>query len=467
MKIRSNPRKQQPAGVEGANGGMPAPTAVGPTSVLAADLARRTAIRALFAPYGSRTDVALDSLQQACEDTPTCTVEAAGRELLAKLGATAEPLAVRVEPGTLDAQATYREGMALAILHRRNPKALDDRAREFRGMTLTDMARDACARAGINTRGMSRDEIAVQALHSTSDFPHILQNTIGKTLRAGYTASARTFTPFCRQTTLPDFKAVTRVQLAGAPNLKRVVEGAEYEHGTIGDAGEQIRVLKYGRIIAVTWETVINDDLDALTRVPFAFGASGADLESDLVYGVFTSNAAMADSIPLFDALHGNLGTAGALIDAISLNPEVANPLAKMREKMMLQTGIDGRFITIYPRYLIVPPALEEAALRVTSARIIAGRELNMVGPSLSPIVEPRLQAASATAWFGAAEPNTVDTIEYAYLEGHDGVFTETKQGFEVDGLLVKCRHVVGVKAIDHRGLYKNAGAAPSAFPGA
>jgi hypothetical protein len=38
-------------------------------------------------------------------------------------------------------------------------------------------------------------------------------------------------------------------------------------------------------------------------------------------------------------------------------------------------------------------------------------------------------------------------------------VFTETRQGFEVDGLQIKCRHVFGTKAIDHRGLFKNAGA--------
>ena len=65
----------------------------------------------------------------------------------------------------------------------------------------------------------------------------------------------------------------------------------------------------------------------------------------------------------------------------------------------------------------------------------------------------------STTAWFGAAEPTTIDTIEYAYLEGSEGVFTETRNGFSVDGVEIKCRHVFGAKAIDYRGLFKNAGA--------
>jgi Mu-like prophage major head subunit gpT. len=231
-----------------------------------------------------------------------------------------------------------------------------------------------------------------------------------------------------------------------------------------------MRETKYRRIVHITWETIVNDDLDALTRIPQLFGASAADLESDIVYGILNGNPAMADGKALFHADHGNLaGSGAALIDAVNPDPQVANPIAAMRTAMLLQKGLEGRYITVRPRYLLVPPELEEAALKVTNAAIVAarGNDANVVGPTLSPIVEPRLHDGSQTAWYGAADPNTVDTVEYAYLEGHEGVFTETKAGFEVDGLAVKCRHVVGAKAIDHRGLYKNPGSAsPSPYPG-
>ncbi len=307
---------------------------------------------------------------------------------------------------------------------------------------------------------MSKQEIAVKALQSTSDFPAILGNTVNRSLRAGYDAAPRTFLPFSRQATLPDFKEISRVQLGGAPSLKRVVEGGEYEQGSIGEGAEKYRVHKYGRIVALTWETIVNDDLDALSRIPFAFGASASDLESDLVYAILTNNPAMADGVALFHASHGNLGTAAKLADA--LDPSKDNPLAAMRKAMRLQKGIDGRYITVNPQFLIVPPSLEEVALKATNAAIVAakGVDLNVTGVTLTPIVEPRLEDGSATAWFGAASPGVIDTIEYAYLEGHEGVFTETKQGFEVDGVQVKCRHVFGAKAIDHRGFFMNAGLA-------
>lgn len=430
--------------------------------------ARRDAIRAQFAPFQARGDLnqtALATLLRDCEDDTDLTVEAIGTKLLAFLG-TATPSAIGAPAGaptgqlTQDETKNYRDGAIAALMHRSNPAAhkLEGPAASFRGMDLQDMARDALARAGQNPQGMSKQEIAVKALQSTSDFPAILGNVVSRSLRAGYEGTQRTFLPFSRQTTLPDFKEISRVQLGGAPSLKRVVEGGEYEHGTIGEGAEKYAVQKFGRIVALTWETVVNDDLDALSRIPFAFGASAADLESDLVYAILTGNPKMADGKTLFHADHGNLGTPAALADA--LDPTKSNPLSDMRKKMTLQKGLDGRYITVRPKFLIVPPGLEEVALKVTNASIIAGKgaDLNVTGVTLTPIVEPRLHDGSEIAWYGAAEPGVIDTIEYAYLEGHEGVFTETKHGFEVDGVQVKCRHIFGAKAIDPRGLYKNAG---------
>mgnify|MGYP007071569570 CR=1 FL=1 len=443
-------------------------TTMDPKAVLAADKQRRESIRNQFAPFVARTDLNvadLQTLQRECEDDTECTPEAAGQKLLAQLGKDTTPIAAahRVEAGSRDETRTYREGGINAILHRANPSAhkLDDNSRQFAGFDLVDMARDSLERAGIRTRGMSKSDVAIKALHSTSDFPNILENVITKSLRAGYESSARTFTSWARQgSSLPDFKQVSRAQIAGAPSLKRVLEGAEYQEGTIGDGAEKYAVQKYGRIVHVSWETVINDDMDALTRIPQAFGASAADLESDLVYAILTGNPNMADGVALFHATHGNLGTATKLSEALN-DAATLDPLAELREKMLLQKGLEGRYITVRPKFLIVPPKLEQTALRICSAAFVAakGIDINVLGSMLTPVVEPRLHDSSDTAYYAAADASTVDTIEYAYLQGHEGVFTETQNGFEVDGLKVKCRHVFGAKAIDHRGLFKNVGA--------
>ena len=89
-----------------------------------------------------------------------------------------------------------------------------------------ELARESLGEAGVNTRGLSRDEVATRALHSTSDFPEILAAVTNKTLRQAYEAYPRTFLGFCRQVLATDFKAMHRVQMGEAPQLLKSARAA-------------------------------------------------------------------------------------------------------------------------------------------------------------------------------------------------------------------------------------------------
>lgn len=379
-------------------------------------------------------------------------------------GRTAEPAPAQARNGERDVQ--YRDAVTEALMHRHNPgqHQLTANGREFRGLSLIEMARNALERDGINTRGMSKMELAGLAFqarasvgyHSTSDFPAILANVANKTLRAAYDGTPRTFGAWARRATITDFKPVQRTQLGGAPDLEKVVESGEFKYGTIGEAKEVYALATYGRIVSITRQTLINDDLDAFTRVPAAFGASAADLESDIVYAILMQNPAMADGRNLFHADHGNLGTAAVIGEA---------SLSEAYRKFAQQTGIEGRKISILPQYILVPPGQRsvEARKQVTATTPSNTADVNPYAGRMQVIEEPRLIPASGQdPWFLAADPSRIDTVEYAYLDGQEGVFTETRMGFEVDGMEIKARHDFAAKAIDWRGLFKNAGAAPT-----
>ncbi|ETD90881.1 prohead protease/major capsid protein fusion protein [Rhodobacter capsulatus] len=394
------------------------------------------------------------------------SLDAARAAILDKLAEADAPAARGSEPvaatarGTGAADAAYRDAMSEALLHRHNPgrAQLTDRAREFRGLTLLELARHALDQRGIATRGMSKMELATEALigrsglHSTSDFPLILANVANKTLRAAYDTTPRTFTAWARQAVITDFKPVARNQLGGAPDLLRVPESGEFTYGTIGESREVYALVTYGRIVGITRQTLINDDLDAFTRIPSAFGAAAADLESDLVYSIFSTNPNMADGNPLFHASHANLGTAGAISETT---------LAEAYRLFGNQRGLEGRQISVLPRYIITPPGVRsvEARKNVTATTPNAVAGVNAFANRLEPIEEARLiPAAGPDPWFLAADPSRIDTIEFAYLEGQQGVYTETRSGFEVDGIEIKARHDFAAKAIDWRGLFRNAG---------
>ncbi|MCT8159390.1 prohead protease/major capsid protein fusion protein [Pseudoruegeria sp. SHC-113] len=364
---------------------------------------------------------------------------------------------VSIPLGGRDEQVTRREAVANALLHRYSPTLfeLEDAARQYRGMTLMELARESLGNAGVNTRGLSRDEVATRALHSTSDFPEILAAVTNKTLRQAYEAYPRTFMLFCRQVLATDFKAMHRVQLGEAPQLLEVGESGEFKRGTLGESKESYKVKTYGRVVAITRQTLINDDLDAFTRIPAMYGNSIAQLESDVVWGIITANPTMADGNAIFHASHKNLAGTGAALDVSSVGAA--------RAAMAKQTGLDKKTVlNVRPAYLIVPAALELRAEQLVAQNLVPAQSGNVVPQSirtLSPIAEPRLDAASETAWYLAASPNQIDTIEYAYLEGQQGAYIETRNGFDVDGVEIKCRLDFGAKAIDWRGLYKNPGA--------
>ena len=364
---------------------------------------------------------------------------------------------VTVPLGGQDERITRRDAVANALLHRYSPTLfpLEDAARQYRGMTLLELARESLGNAGVNTRGLSRDEVATRALHSTSDFPEILSAVTNKTLRQAYDVYPRTFALFCRQVLATDFKSMHRVQLGEAPQLLEVGESGEFKRGTLGESKESYRVKTYGRVVAITRQVLINDDLDAFTRIPAMYGNSIAQLESDVVWGIITANPAMADGTALFHANHRNLAGTGAALDVTSVGAA--------RAAMAKQTGLDKKAVlNIRPAFLIVPASLELKAEQLVAQNLVPATSGNVVPQSirtLSPISEPRLDAASETGWYLAASPNQIDTIEYAYLEGQQGAYIETRNGFDVDGVEIKCRLDFGAKAIDWRGLYKNPGA--------
>lgn len=362
-----------------------------------------------------------------------------------------------VSTGGQDETETRRNAVANALLHRSDSSnELTDAAREWRGYSsMIEISRALLESEGLKTRRLNSMEIAERALHSTSDFPLILAAVTNKTLRKGYDAAPQTFKPFCRQVTIKDFKNKQSIQLSEAPVLEKVNESGEFKHGTMTESKEEFKLESYGRIIGFTRQMLINDDLNAFTRAPQLFGVSAANLESDIVWGIITTNAAMSDGTALFHADHGNY-TVGAA-------PSVTQ-ISTGRKAMRNQKGLDGAtIIDVTPKFIAVPVALETAVEKILVQNFFPATTANTVPEffrSLTPISEPRLDVTSEKVWYLFAEPSRIDTIEYGYLDGQSGVYVETRNGFDIDGMEIKIRHDFGAKAIDHRGMYKNKGEA-------
>lgn len=381
------------------------------------------------------------------------------------------------EPGTLEERTTRVRLMTNALAHKiRGNVPLEEGARQYRGMTALDMARECLDAVGISTRGMTREEIAnltfgggqnllalrAAGMHTTSDFPLVLGAQVNQSLRAAYEAAERTYRRIADRTNATDFRPIYRVNIGDAPELKLVNEHGEYKYGTVGDVREEFRVLTYGRIIAFTRQALINDQLDALERLPRSWGNSAAALENYLAWQLIIANGNMSDGNALFSTAHGNLAA----------NPTAINVtgVGEARRAMRVQRGIDPNapdgeqarlMAQIVGRILAVPAALEVAALQFISPVVVPTSDgtVNPLKNSLEILVEPLLDDDSALSWYLFVDPATgLAPLVYAYLDGNEGVSTDTRIGFEVDGMEFKARLDFGVGVQEYRGAYKNAG---------
>lgn len=373
-----------------------------------------------------------------------------------------------------------RAAVGDAILLRARPQAISAAdaagreriaaARQYRGMSLIELGR-AFMQDGrqLNLRGLSRMELAsvllgmrqasdfgVRAgsgMHSTSDFANILANVVSKRLRDAYAEAPQTWKPFCRQANNPDFKEKSVVQLSSAPSFKLVREGQNYSYGALTDGVEKYALATYGRIIAITRQAIINDDLGAFDRLPTMFGRSAATLENTTVWSILLDNPNMNDGVPLFHADHGNLMDASA-IDETNLGKARA---AMRKQKSIAAKAEDRENLNLFAKFLAVGPDKEVQAQKMLSAVQASATEgVNPFANSMTLIVDGNIEG---NKWFTIADPATIDTIEYAYLEGEEGLFTEQRVGFDVDGIEIKGRLDFAAKGIESRGMTYNPGA--------
>ncbi|CAN7365577.1 Clp protease ClpP [Acidovorax sp. LjRoot118] len=427
--------------------------AADPAAILAADQQRRNGIRASFRAFGDRPGVS--ELLTTCENDHAVTIEAAGSRLLAHLAAGAGPVAGDHVVTVEDEGDKLRTATTNAMLARAGLIKADG-ANPFRGYTLSELARASLARAGVRSDGMDkRTFVGAAFTHSTSDFPGLLANVANKALLTGYQEAEETFQLWTRAGNLPDFKPGSRVDLNMFPSLRKVAEGAEYKYATIGERGATVMLATYGELFSITRQAIINDDLDAFTRVPRMMGRAAIRTIGDLVYAILTANPNMPDGVALFHATHGNLLTGAA--------PSTAS-IDAMQSAMALQKQ-GASVLNIGMQYAIVPRALKGVANVVRASEFEVGAATrnnttpNSVRDTFEVISDARLDAASTTAWYGAGNPAMHDTIEVNYLDGNDQPYLEQRQGWNVDGTEFKVRIDAGVSPLDFKALAKNPGA--------
>lgn len=372
------------------------------------------------------------------------------------------------------------------------PKGLEGealkQAESYRSHSLADLARQALVMNGMSERDAIRlsgvqlftrafserktgpgDNVFVGGQrsfnHTTSDFPLLLADAMNKSLQTAYSVANPTFQRWTSTGTFSDFKSRKVIKLSEGKSPEVVTENGEIPETTLSEAQETYSIETHANMLSITRQTLLNDDLSAFSRLPQIIAGQYIRKQNQAVYSILLTNANMSDGTALFASGHSNLAGSGAAPSVATLQAAFAS--------MAKQTGPDGSILNIMPRFILCPSDIAGTVAQVINSTVDPSKSNSAINPyanTLEVISEPLLgttwtyngvtQTGDANAWYLAADPGQVDTVEIGYLNGITNPTIEEMPITNVLGTSFRTYLDFKAKAIDHRGLYKNDGGA-------
>lgn len=266
----------------------------------------------------------------------------------------------------------------------------------------------------------------------------------------------------CQETDATDFKTFTRIRLVDGGNFEKVGPGGELKHGTMSEQSFDNKVDTWGRILTLTREMMINDDLGAFLQLPTMIGRNGAIAVEQLVFEILLAGLANG----FFHADNKNYISGATTVLG-------KDSFSALEQKMLDQTGSNGKPILIAPKILLTGTALaNDARLLMTDDKLNESTTADKGKPSKNPHVgkctplkSPFINAqglanSSATAWFLLAAAADVAAIQIAYLRGQRTPTVQTGEAsFNTLGMSFRGFFDFGCKLQDPRGAAASKGA--------
>ena len=364
----------------------------------------------------------------------------------------------RTVTGMVDEQDRFKEAAVDGILMREAQIDMD-RENPYRGHSLLRLAGASIRKSGGRVPTSKRDVFA-QAMgvkaastgtHTGSMFPEILRDAMHKQVLRGYQQVSDDWRQFCSVGSNPDFRERFLSALNAFDDLKETDEGEEYQTISIGERGESLQVAKYGGLVPVTWEMLVNDDTRTLTRLPMRMAAAAARVPSNLAFDVLIDNPTLSqDNTDLFHADHDNTHA-----DALSYDGLEELWVAMTTQTLESPDG-DIQDLDIEPSVLIVPRSLERTAREIRAAEFTdTDLQPNTFRDRFEVVSSNRLDRDSTSQYYLAADPSIYDVIEVAFLDGMQEPELLQEEAWNVDQTEFKIRLVCGASPLDFRTLQR------------
>lgn len=303
---------------------------------------------------------------------------------------------------------------------------------------------------------------------STSDFPYLLANTMYKVLIEKFKGVNSPWRQYVERGNLSDFKTADRVLVDEAPDMLEIEEDGGYTDSELGEHRYQISLKTFGRTFSIGRRVIINDDLNAIRKQPARFGRAAARTLAKKIVAALEGDGNTYDGKSMFHDDHANKTTTALANTAAGIAAVAAAMTA-------IETATDatGEKMGLMAKFILVPPALEDTALRIVNGQQIWPVSTNGGTPAtgkaqkLTVLVDPFL--TSAAKWYVMADPMDAPFLEVGFLDGKEEPDLLVKKadtirvagggddpwGFEFDDIVYKVRHDWAIARAMYQGIYR------------
>lgn len=294
------------------------------------------------------------------------------------------------------------------------------------------------------------EEVFREAI-SAATFGDILGNSITRAMIRDYNSleNYQDWRDLVDIVPVSNFRSQERTRLGGYGNLPAVAENGAYAALTSPtDEAATYTITKRGGKETISLETIANDDVGVIRKVPQRLAVAAARTLYEFVLTFMSGNGNIYDGTALFTVGHANLGAAA--LDATSF--------AAARLAVKKQAELDSsKKLGIVLRHLYVPAELEEAAFNLFVRT--TNNDESFV-QSRKPKVHVADFFSDANNWYATADKMEVPLIEMGFYNGNEEpeLFIQDlpTQGslFSNDQIVYKIRHIYSGAVLDFRGFY-------------
>jgi len=292
------------------------------------------------------------------------------------------------------------------------------------------------------------------------DVSGILSSSANKILLEGFNQVPQTWREVARTRSVSDFKSVTAYRLTADLEYAEVGPTGEITHGELGEESYSMQAKTYAKMLTLTRQDIINDDLGAFDDLRTRLGLGAALKMNKVFWTLWVNNSTF------FTSARGNYqsGAGTALGDAA-----IADAVTLFRQ----MEGPDGNLLSLEPDRLVVPPELEATARQFYVSQEIRDTTASTKRPTANiyqnrfkPIVVPELSNSSYTgysalAWYLLANPAVLATAVMCFLNGVQSPTIESADAdFNTLGVQMRGYHDFGVAMAEYRGGVKSKGEA-------